>query len=178
MRESNIIAANALNYIRKFNKMKEKQTHSNQETIHIEFDDNTRIGVGLENEDAYFLKAVVAKDPTKTTELLLREIKPVFQFLDFNSSETAELLEVDRSTLSRWDGKKPIGKFRSKAVIELDSIIGKGIHLFGSQENFKQWMNTPNLAFGNKKPNELIKDPSGMELVHDALEALSWGNVM
>jgi putative toxin-antitoxin system antitoxin component (TIGR02293 family) len=107
------------------------------------------------------------------------EINPIIQYLGYSQQEMAMVLEVDPSTLSRWKKEdKPIGKLRSKTMFDMDYLITKGIRVFGSDKNFKGWLNAINYSLGDKRPIELIKDPFGIELVDNAIEALSWGNVI
>jgi len=111
--------------------------------------------------------------------LVFEQIKPMIKYLGYSQQEVANVLEVDPSTLSRWKKEdKPIGKLRSKTMYDIDHIITKGIRIFGSEENFKEWLNTTNYALGDEKPIELLKDPYGIELVDNAIEAMSWGNIL
>lgn len=113
--------------------------------------------------------------------LSFHEIEPVFSYLGFTQKAIAEILEVSPSTLSRWrkNDKGPLtGRLRSKFILHLDEIIGKGVKLFGSEEKFKLWLKTPNYALGGKEPVELLKDPYEMEKIDNAIEAMSWGNMM
>jgi putative toxin-antitoxin system antitoxin component (TIGR02293 family) len=109
------------------------------------------------------------------------EIEPVFSYLGLTQKEIAEILEVSPTTLSRWkkNGKEPfIGKLRSKFIWQIDEVIAKGVKLFGSEENFKVWLDAPNFALGGRKPVELLKDPYAVEKVDNAIEAMAWGNLM
>lgn len=111
--------------------------------------------------------------------LYFQEAKPVFNYLGYSQKEVAEVLEIDTSTISRWNKLQKdelLGKFQSKAIRHIDEIIAKGIKIFDSEENFKVWLNTPNYGLGEIKPIELLKDPYEIELVDNALEAMSWGN--
>lgn len=136
--------------------------------------------IQVDNKNHYFLKFKRADTDDKLRkELLFGQIKPVMQFLGFNQQEMSNILEVNASTLSRWSkGDKPIGKLRSKTIYDIDRVITKGIRIFGSENSFKQWLNTSNYALGDKKPVDLLKDPYGIEWVDNAVEALSWGNVI
>ena len=109
------------------------------------------------------------------------EVRPVFTFLGYSQKEVAEALDLNASTLSRWkknEQNEPLGKLRSKFVSDIDEVIAKGVKLFGSEENFKAWLNTPNYALGDVKPLELLKNPYDIEIVDNAIEAMSWGNLM
>ncbi len=131
----------------------------------------------------YFLpeeSKIVSKESHQTKGVLVfGQIKFMINYLGYSQQEMAEVLEVDPSTLSRWkkDGN-PLGKIRSKAMYDMDQIIAKGVRIFGSEDSFRSWLDTSNYALGDQKPIELIKDPYGRGLVDNAIEAMSWGNLM
>lgn len=134
----------------------------------------------VDNRNTYFLKLIKANNTDEIqTELLYGQIKPIMKYLGYSIQEMADILEVNSSTLSRWKkDDKPIGKMRSKTIYDIDRILSKGIGIFGSEPAFKKWLNTSNYALGDKKPLELLKDPYGIELVENAIEAMSWGNIV
>ena len=136
--------------------------------------------VHVDNKNHHFLKIKKTDKTGKPQEeLLFGQIQPIIQYLGYSQQELAEILEVNASTLSRWrKGDKPIGKLRSKTIYDIDGVITKGIRIFGSESEFKQWLITSNYALGDKKPAELLKDPYGIEWVDNAIEAISWGNVI
>jgi putative toxin-antitoxin system antitoxin component (TIGR02293 family) len=102
----------------------------------------------------------------------------VFHFLGFNQGDMADILEVDPSTLSRWKKRDmPVGKLRSRILIDMDHIIAKGVRIFGSEEAFQRWVQTPNYALGDQTPLEILKSTDGISLLENTLEALSWGNI-
>lgn len=130
-------------------------------------------------QSQYFLEeqgqaSSIAAEP----ELAYGRIKPMVRYLGYSQQELAEVLEVDPSTLFRWKEDRSIGKLRSKTMYEIDHIISRGVRLFGSESHLKEWLNTTNYALGDRKPIELLKDPYGIELVENAMEAMAWGNVL
>lgn len=139
---------------------------------------SVRVGEGK----THFLSdpAVAApKQEAYDYELYYKQVEPILQFLDYSQQETAVVFEVNASTLSRWKKEdKSIGRLRSKTMYDIDSVIAKGIRIFGSEDRLKEWLNTTNYALGDKKPVDMLKDPYGVALVNNALEAISWGNVM
>ncbi len=107
------------------------------------------------------------------------ETSQFFDFLDFTTSDIAEVMEVDPSTLFRWKKEdRKLSKTLTKNLLEMDQIIAKGIRIFGSEELLSQWLHTPNNALGNQKPVQLLKNPYQITLVDQALEAISWGNIL
>lgn len=118
---------------------------------------------------------------TKDGVLSFYEAKPIFNFLGYSQKEVAEALDLNASTLSRLnkhDKNELLGKLQSKFVSDIDEVIAKGVKFFGSEDNFKNWLNTPNYSLGDIKPVELLKNPYEIEIVENAIEAMSWGNLM
>lgn len=102
-----------------------------------------------------------------------------FDYLDFTTNDIAEVMEVDPSTLFRWKKEdRKLSKSLTKNLLEMDQIIAKGIRIFGSEELLSHWLHTPNSALGNQKPAQLLKNPYQITLVDQALEAISWGNII
>ncbi|MEX2594986.1 MAG: antitoxin Xre/MbcA/ParS toxin-binding domain-containing protein [Anditalea sp.] len=103
--------------------------------------------------------------------------QPMFDYLGFSQQDVAEVMEVDPSTLFRWKKEdRKLSKLLTKAMMDMDRIIAKGVRIFGSEEHFSKWLYTVNYALGDQKPIDMMKDPYGLELVDSALEAISWGN--
>ncbi|WP_430966721.1 antitoxin Xre/MbcA/ParS toxin-binding domain-containing protein [Spongiimicrobium sp. 2-473A-2-J] len=123
----------------------------------------------------HFLPVLKKERPTYK----YNQIKPLLNFLGYNQGDSSELLETNASTLSRWkNSDKPvdIGKLRSKIVLDIDEIISKGVRVFGNEQLFQDWLNTSNSSLGDVKPVDLLKDIYSIELVEDAIDALSWGS--
>lgn len=111
--------------------------------------------------------------------LVFGDTKPLFDFLAYSQADIAEVMEVDPSTLFRWKKEdKKLTKLLTKALKDMDKIIAKGIRIFGSEARFSDWLHTSNFALGDQKPADLMKNPYGMEKVDEALEAISWGNIL
>jgi putative toxin-antitoxin system antitoxin component (TIGR02293 family) len=96
--------------------------------------------------------------------------------LGFRQKELADFLHVDASTITRWKkNETEIGILRAKIILDIDEIIAKGVRIFGSEADFKDWLASLNYSLGDQRPIELLKDPYGTEAVDEALEAISWG---
>jgi len=61
-------------------------------------------------------------------------------------------------------------------VLMLISLLKHGQTVFGSEENFSQWLDTKNVFMDNKKPMELLNTISGIRLVDDRLVAIEYGD--
>jgi putative toxin-antitoxin system antitoxin component (TIGR02293 family) len=132
----------------------------------------------------YFLKSLDnAKNLVEVGEKLDKnlsyaEILPIVDFLGLKASEVAKAASVSPSTVSRWMKDSLIGSPGSFQFFKIDEAIKKGVEIFGSTSNFKLWLNAPNLALGQVMPFSLILSATGLEMVHEALDALHFGNVL
>lgn len=116
---------------------------------------------------------------TYAASLDFKETAILFDFLDFTQADISELLEVDPSTLFRWKKEdRKLTKILTKNLLEMDQIIAKGIRIFGSEALLSQWLHAPNPSLGHQKPAALLKNPYGIARVDEALEAISWGNIL
>lgn len=147
-------------------------------TIRITRSGKTVSRVVVKGPQTYFLKVdfVRNNENLKFSELTYAEISPIVKFFDYKQKDVAEFLDVDESTVSRWKTKgADIGSLRTKAIVDIDGIIAKGVRVFGSEDSFKDWLNSSNYSLGDQKPIELLKNPYGVEMVEEAIDGLSWG---
>lgn len=153
------------------------------QTWKIRFSSDTQAEVETGNGPYHFFQeaASVVNEPRAPYGLVLdfHETGHFFDYLDFTTNDIAEVMEVDPSTLFRWKKEdRKLSKSLTKNLLEMDQIIAKGIRIFGSEELLSQWLHTPNSALGDQKPSTLLKNPYQITLVDQALEAISWGNIL
>ncbi len=110
--------------------------------------------------------------------LKYKSIQPLVLFLDLSTEAVAELAGVSPRTVSRWADDTLIGALPSKNLVLLDSLVHRGIEVFGSETTFKSWLRQPNNALGDERPIDLLTTPYGAELVEEAVEAMEYGQVM
>lgn len=147
----------------------------NEETIRIKRHGKVVAAVPVRGDNFYFLKNIL-KNKTAVPTLFYKDIVPLINFLGFRQKDLADFLHVDASTITRWKkNETEIGILRAKIILDIDEIIAKGVRIFGSETDLKEWLASPNYALGDQIPLELLKDPFGTESVDEALEAISWG---
>lgn len=131
--------------------------------------------IKIVQEEQYFFR-----DHTNFQKgLSFYDIAPLISFLDYNQQDLAQFLDVNASTISRWNAQdSALGMLRSKNSVEVDKIIAKGVRVFGSETGFQAWLHVVNTALGDVKPRDLLKNPFEVETVDNALEALSWGSYL
>ncbi|SHM85297.1 putative toxin-antitoxin system antitoxin component, TIGR02293 family [Cyclobacterium lianum] len=111
-------------------------------------------------------------------KLTYAEISPIIDFLDLKMVDLAKAAAVSQSTVSRWSADSKIGIPGSYQFFKIDEVIKKGMEIFGRESSLKSWMNTPNMALGQVKPRDLLVSMTGIDLAHEAIDALQFGNVM
>ncbi|MGY6523403.1 MAG: antitoxin Xre/MbcA/ParS toxin-binding domain-containing protein [Mongoliitalea sp.] len=131
----------------------------------------------------YFFKqdkgySVVAEPSLVEERFRLSETMVLFDYFQYTQAEIAVLMEVDPSTLVRWKKEdRVLTKLLTKSIKDMDKIVAKGIRIFGSEELFSTWLHTINEALGSQKPVDILLHPRGIDLVDQALDAMSWGSV-
>jgi putative toxin-antitoxin system antitoxin component (TIGR02293 family) len=110
--------------------------------------------------------------------LTFAEISPIVDFLELKMVDVAKAAAVSPSTVSRWSAASLIGTPGSYQFFKIDEAIRKGMEVFGQQSHFKSWLHTPNLSLGQSKPVDLMLSMAGIELVHEAVDALHYGNFL
>lgn len=148
----------------------------NKGSIRIMSEGKTLSVIPFDDDSAYFLRKK-GSDRSRVPALSFQDIEPIIEFFEYKQQDLAQFLDVNPSTVSRWrSNDSEIGSLRSKNIFEVDRIVSKGVRIFGSEKNFKEWLGTVNYALGDVRPVDLLKDPYGVDMVDGALEALSWGN--
>lgn len=106
------------------------------------------------------------------------KVQPLFQFLNLSQEESARVAGVSSRTLARWGSREPIGLTASERIAKIDYLIKTGVEVFKNETAFKNWFAEKNFSLGGKSPKEIIGRPFGIDLLHDTLLALQFGNVM
>ncbi len=97
-------------------------------------------------------------------------------FTPFSISDWAEYLNISGKSLTRYSQSDKFFKpIHTEKIIELAEVTNRGLEVFGAENKFKLWLETPNYALGNQKPFELLKDSYGKEMVMGELTRIDQG---
>jgi putative toxin-antitoxin system antitoxin component (TIGR02293 family) len=100
----------------------------------------------------------------------IRDVTPL------TTNEWADYLGLSSRSLNRYlIQNKTFSPIYSEKIIELIEVFKLGLEVFGDQNSFNHWLNTPNFALGNIKPYELLKNSYGKEMVLSELTGISHG---
>jgi putative toxin-antitoxin system antitoxin component (TIGR02293 family) len=94
----------------------------------------------------------------------------------FSENEWAGFLDISLKSLHRYKlSSKRFKPLQSEKIIEMSEVLHVGLDFFGDMDTFKRWLDTPNFALGSLKPQELLKDSYGKELIIAELTRISYG---
>jgi putative toxin-antitoxin system antitoxin component (TIGR02293 family) len=100
----------------------------------------------------------------------IQEITP------FTLKDWAEYLDLSTKSLSRYQADdKTFKSIYTEKIIELAEVTKKGLEVFGENQKFRLWLETPNFALGNLKPFDLLKDSYGKEMIMGELTRIEHG---
>lgn len=103
--------------------------------------------------------------------------KQMFQALLENTSltanEIAEYLHISLRSIQRQ--KNSFSVPISERILKIASLYAKGYEVFGNKENFKTWLESPNVALGEKKPKEFLSHIFGIEMLLDEIGRIEHG---
>ncbi|NQY07075.1 MAG: DUF2384 domain-containing protein [Flavobacteriaceae bacterium] len=95
--------------------------------------------------------------------------------IDFDLKQLADVLHVSERTLQRYTPSKKLSSEASEKAIQLARLYCRGEEVFGDLEQFKKWMQYPNMALGNKEPKYLLDTTFGFQLLNEELIKIEYG---
>lgn len=94
----------------------------------------------------------------------------------FSLNDWAAYLNISSKSLTRYrQSDKPFKPIHTEKIIEIAEVSNLGSEVFGNNDKFKLWLETPNFALGNQRPLELLKDSYGKEMVIGELTRIEHG---
>ena len=97
-------------------------------------------------------------------------------YTPFSISDWAEYLNISGKSLTRYSqSDKTFKPIHTEKIIELAEVTNLGLEVFGDDNKFKLWLETPNYALGSQKPFNLMKDSYGKEMVMGELTRINQG---
>ncbi|KAA3610013.1 MAG: DUF2384 domain-containing protein [Calditrichaeota bacterium] len=96
----------------------------------------------------------------------------------YSKDEMAQVFSTSVKTFSRYEKEnKKLGPLRSELILKIMALFKKGIEVFGSLDSFKSWLGKPAFGLGNNTPFSLIHTSTGIDLVHDELVRIEFGDL-
>lgn len=90
-------------------------------------------------------------------------------------AEMANIIKTSDRTLRRYTPQQKLGPEQSERLIELARLYSRGEEVFDTLDAFREWMDSPVLALGNKKPKEFLDTSLGIDMLMDELGRIEHG---
>jgi putative toxin-antitoxin system antitoxin component (TIGR02293 family) len=91
------------------------------------------------------------------------------ELIDNIGATEKELAFILPNSISSMQKNEIYGKKTSERIYELAKLFGLGYQVFDTREDFKNWLMTPSIPLGNKKPFDLLDSSLGFELVENEI---------
>lgn len=91
------------------------------------------------------------------------------------ANEMAVLMRLSDRTLRRYNANTLLSPEQSERVVEISRLYSRGQEVFGSLENFKEWMSSTVMALGNIKPKTLLDTSLGIDILMNELGRIEHG---
>ncbi len=89
--------------------------------------------------------------------------------ISFIGSTEKEFENILPASISSMQKKKVYSKETSERIYELAGLYGLGYEVFDSKDDFKNWLQTPSRALGNRPPFEMLDSSFGFQMVENEI---------
>lgn len=107
--------------------------------------------------------------------ILKKYLLELAEKLSFSMHELSHILHISERTLQRYGREDTLASDTSERVLLLAQLYNKGIEVFGTPENFNDWLRTPLPAFEQQPPIGLLDTAFGFQLISDELGRIEHG---
>jgi len=94
---------------------------------------------------------------------------------DITLTEMANITHTSDRTLRRYKPGDKLSQEQSERMIEIAKLYSRGEEVFGSIEQFRDWMSTTLLPLGNKRPKEYLDTSMGINILMEELGKIEHG---
>ena len=95
----------------------------------------------------------------------------------FSDEDWANFLDISKRSLDRFkaQGDHIFKAGHSEKIFEIAEVTRLGKSVFDTVDDFYNWLQVPNFAWGNHKPIGLLNNSYGKELVINELHSIDQG---
>lgn len=102
-------------------------------------------------------------------------LKSLTAYLGISMDKMSGLIHTSHRNLQRKDEDELLDTLKSEKVLELAAFTKRGMDVLGNEHAFRQWLHSPILALGNKKPIDFLDTSFGVQMVLNILGRLEQG---
>jgi putative toxin-antitoxin system antitoxin component (TIGR02293 family) len=104
-----------------------------------------------------------------------KTVNEIIKLTGLTQIEFSNYINLTTRAIQRKDENEKLSKAISEKALLISNLYCKGSDVLGSIDNFKEWMDTANVALGNIKPKEYLDTYSGIEFLNDELGRMEHG---
>ncbi len=157
-------------------KKREKKVGSKDQPV-------ARNPAGRTNVEAQVFKTIFHRKPLSQMETIEMSVQGVtkrslisfMHYFKFSPDQVANMLPVTLRTIQRYTSNQKFNATVSEHIIQLVALMAKGVEVFGDQEKFMRWFNSPSKPLGGKAPTDLVCLKTGTQMVIDELGRIEYG---
>ena len=99
------------------------------------------------------------------------------EYSQLNDVQIAYMLDLDVKTFRTYKSeKKPLSERLKEQTISLLSLFKHGMMVFGTSDNFQNWLKSKNFIFDGAAPEKNLQTISGIKFIDDRLTAMEHGD--
>jgi putative toxin-antitoxin system antitoxin component (TIGR02293 family) len=99
------------------------------------------------------------------------EWRELISYIGVTEKELGAVLPTSISSLQK---KEVYDKETSGRIYELAKLYGLGYAVFDTEDDFKNWLQTPSRALGGHRPFDLLDSSLGFELVENEITRIQY----
>ncbi|MEM9858370.1 MAG: antitoxin Xre/MbcA/ParS toxin-binding domain-containing protein [Bacteroidota bacterium] len=92
-----------------------------------------------------------------------------------NLTQFVKLLPVSRRTVEKVAENELLSPLVSDRTLQIAALYEHGVNVFNDVQTFNEWLNSPVIALGNKKPIHFINNDTGISIINDLLGRITHG---
>ena len=92
-----------------------------------------------------------------------------------NLTRFSSLLPVSKRTIEKVKDQELLNPIVSDRVLQIATLYQMGSLVFGDNESFQLWIDTPILALGNQKPLDILDNDTGLAIVRELVGRIQHG---
>lgn len=123
-----------------------------------------------ENQLSVTDKIQIVKDGIEKSDLVALKTRAR---LDYN--ELADALSVTRATLINKKDNEKFNMAVSEKILDLADLYAFGFEVFGDEDSFISWMNSPNRALQFQSPFSFVDNQFGRQEVRNLIGRIAYG---
>ncbi|MCO6497990.1 MAG: DUF2384 domain-containing protein [Chitinophagaceae bacterium] len=104
-----------------------------------------------------------------------RDLESLKAKTSMDYSELAKALSVTRATLINKKKGDRFGLSLSEKILDIADLYAYGFEVFGQEDAFRRWMDTPNQALDFQKPIDFLDNQFGREEIRNLIGRIDYG---